>query len=73
MYLFWLCWVFVAAHRLSQAFFSCGKQGLLSNCGAHGLPIAVTALISEHGLLSTCSVVVVYGLSCPETCGMLVH
>ena len=27
---FWLCWIFVAARSLS----SCGKQGLLSICGA---------------------------------------
>ena len=30
IYLFWLCWVFVAVHRF---FSSCGKRQLLSSCG----------------------------------------
>ena len=30
IYIFWLCWVFVAA----QAFLCCGEQGVLSSCSA---------------------------------------
>ena len=37
IYLFWLCWVFVAASRLSLV-------------AASGLLIAVASLVAEHGL-----------------------
>ena len=30
LFIYWLCWVFVAAHGLSV----CGEQGLLSSCSA---------------------------------------
>ena len=45
-FIFWLCWVFVAA----QAFSSCGKQGLLSLAAVHGLLIAMACLVAEHRL-----------------------
>ena len=45
MYLFWLCWVFVAACGL---FSGCGEQGLLF-VAVRGLLIAVASLV-EHGL-----------------------
>ena len=44
-FIFWLCWVFVAA----QAFSSCGKQGLLF-IAVQGLLITVTSLVVEHRL-----------------------
>ena len=44
-YLFWLCWVFVAA----RAFSSCSERGLLFVV-VHGLLIAVASLVAEHGL-----------------------
>ena len=46
IYLFmWWCWVFIAA----CAFSSCGKWVLLFVV-VHGLLIAVTSLVVEHGL-----------------------
>ena len=45
IYLFWLCWVFVAA----RAFSSCSERGLLFVV-VHGLLIAVASLVAEHGL-----------------------
>ena len=42
--LFWMCWVFVVARGPS-----CGKQGLLTSCGAR-LLFVVASLGAEHGL-----------------------
>ena len=43
---FWLCWVFVAAHRLYS---SCGERGLLF-IAVRRLLTAVASLVAEHGL-----------------------
>ena len=72
---FWLCWVFVAAPRLSR--WAGAMRRLL---------IAVASLVMEHkleGLLasivaalrlsSTISVVVTHGLSCPVACGIFLN
>ena len=42
---FWLCWVFVAAHRLSSSY---SEPGLLFVV-VRGLLIAVVSLVVEHG------------------------
>ena len=46
IYLFWLCWVSVAAHRRSLVVVS-GGYSLVAVCG---LLIAVVSLVVEHGL-----------------------
>ena len=43
---FWLCWVFVAARRLSLV----AAAGGYSLVVGHGLLIAVASLVAEHGL-----------------------
>ena len=43
---FWLCWVFVAARKLSLA---AASEGLLFIV-VRGLLIAVASLVVEHGL-----------------------
>ena len=45
-FIFLLCWVFVAAHRL---FSGCGERGLLF-VAMRGLLIVVASLIAEHRL-----------------------
>ena len=56
----WLCWVFVAARRLSLVAVS-GGYSLLAVCG---LPIAVASLVLEHRFWgSWASIVVTCGLS----------
>ena len=45
IYLFWLCWAFVAV----RAFPSCGERGLLL-VSALRLLIAAAFLVAEHGL-----------------------
>ena len=45
IYLFWLRWVFAAAHGL---FSSCGEWGLLF-VEVHRLLIVVASLVAEHG------------------------
>jgi len=52
---FWLCWLIVAAQRLSLVAGSerscVGRQGVgLLFAGVHRLLIAVAALVVEHGL-----------------------
>ena len=49
---FWLCWVFIAAHRLSLV-------------AVHGPLIAVASLVAEHELSGVWASVAVHGLSCP--------
>ena len=46
IYLFWLCWVFVAARRLSLV---AASWGLLF-VAVRGLLIVVASLVAEHGL-----------------------
>ena len=48
-YLFWLCWVFVAASGLSQVGASTGYSSL--RCA--GFLIVVASLVAEHGLYGT--------------------
>ena len=63
MYLFWLCWVFVAVHGLSLVVASRGYS-LAAVCG---LLIVVASLV-EHGLQGVqTSVVAAHRLSC---CGI---
>ena len=45
-FIFWLCWVFVAARGLSLVLVS----GELLFVEVHGLLIAVASLVAEHGL-----------------------
>ena len=47
IYLFWLCWVFAAAHRF---FFSAAAGGGYSLVAVHGLLIVKASLVTEHGL-----------------------
>ena len=66
-------YLFLAALGLrcyTQAFSSCGEQGLLF-AAVHGLLIAVASLVAEHGLQARRSVVVAHGFSCSATCGIL--
>ena len=42
---FWLCWIFVAAHRLSLV----AASGATLHCGARA-STAVASLVAEHGL-----------------------
>ena len=71
---FWLHWVFVAVHGLSLLV----ESGHYSLVALRGLLIEVASLVAEHGLcgvwasvvagcglLTTGSVVVLHGLSCP--------
>ena len=55
-------------HCYTWAFFSCGKQGLFFVVVCRLL--TVVASLVEHGLSSTGSVVVGYGLSCSMACGI---
>ena len=73
--LFWLCWVFVALHRLSPVAVGGGAYSLFA---VGRLLIAVASLVEEHRLhihelqkLQVLgSVVVAHGLSCPKACGI---
>ena len=47
MYLFWLCWVFIAACELSVV----AASGGYSLVGMHPLLIVVASLVAEHRLL----------------------
>ena len=47
LFIFWLCWVFIAACGLFLS--SCGEQGLLFIVVC-GLLIEVASLVVEHGL-----------------------
>ena len=83
IYLFiylWLCWVFVAVHRLSLVAASgaatilrCGVQssrcGGFCCCGAWALG-AWASVVVGRGLQSAGSVVVAHGLSCSTACGI---
>ena len=65
--LYWLCWVFSVACRLSLV----AASGGCSLVTVLGLRIVVASLVVEHGLQRAwASVVVVHGLSCPVTCGI---
>ena len=71
---FWLCWVFVAAHRLSLD----AASRSYSPVAVYRHLIAVASLFGKHGLqgsgFNSCgactSVAVVHRLSCPTTCGI---
>ena len=58
LFYFWLHGLFIAVHGFS----------LVVVCG---LLVEMSFLVAEHRLWSAASVVVAYGLSCPETCGIL--
>ena len=58
-YLFWLCWVSVAAHRLSLV----AVSGGCSLAAVHGPLIAVASLAAEHRLQGTWA-------SVAEACGL---
>ena len=67
---FWLCWVFVAARRLSLVVTSRGYSSLwcqASRCGGSSCCRAQASVVSVHK--SPGSVVVTFGLSCSEVCG----
>ena len=67
IYLFWAA---LGLRCCTQAFSSCGEQGLLF-AAVRGLLIAVASLVAEHGLQARRSVVVVHEFSCSVTCGIL--
>ena len=82
---FWLCLVFVAAHRLSPVSargypslqrVACALQGL-SRCGARALDTQASVVaacglvVAARGLWGAGSVTVAHGLSCPAACGVL--
>ena len=46
---FWLCWVFIAVHRLSLAAVNAGYSLVV----VFGLLIAVASLVAEHRLQGT--------------------
>ena len=46
LFYFWLCWVFIAVHRLSPAVVSGGFSLVL----VHGLLIVMASLVSKHRL-----------------------
>ena len=61
IYFFWLPWVFAAAPGLSLI-------------AESELPVKVASLVAEHGLQGVwASVVVAFGLSCPEACGIFLN
>ena len=62
--IFWLKWVFGAAHRLSLG---CGEWVLLLGC--KGVSLRWLLLLQSIG--SRASAVAVHGLSCSEACGLL--
>ena len=65
--LYWLCWVFSVACRLSLV----AASGGCSLVTVLGLRIVMASLVVEHGLQRAwASVVVVHGLSCPVICGI---
>ena len=81
IYLFmYLFWAELTLHCCTWAFSSCGKQGLLF-VAVHGLLIAVTSLVAEHGLQvrglqqlwQVGSVVVAHELSCSAACGIFLE
>ena len=57
---FWLCWIFVAAYRLSLV--SAGRG--YSLVAVPGFLIVVALLVAEHGFPSEGSVVLGHRLSC---------
>ena len=65
--IFWLLWVFVAAHGFSS---SCSEQGLLSVCGAQASPCGgfscSGAKVLGRAGFSSC----VHRLSCTTACGI---
>ena len=63
IYLFWSCWVLVAA----PAFSSCSEWGLLSSCQ---LFTVVASHCRARALGTWTSKVVVHGLSCSWACGI---
>ena len=64
LFVFWLCWLIVAAHGNSLVVAIRGD----SLVAVHRLLLAVASLVSEHGLLGhSGSVVLTPKLSCPET------
>ena len=67
VFLFWLCWVFVAACRLSLA----ATSGDYSLVVVHRLLTAVACLVAEHRLLGVgASAAVAHQLSCSMSCGI---
>ena len=56
------------------AFSSCGRQGLLSNCGVQASHCSGFSHGGAQALeCKQASVVVVHGLSCPMACGIFPH
>ena len=74
LFCFWLCWVFLAARRLSLAVASRG----CSSFWFTGFSIAVASLVAKdrlwvlglQQLQQRCSVVVAHRLSCSAACGI---
>jgi len=58
-------------HCFLWAFSSCGKQGLLSTCGAWASHCSGFSYYNVQALELVGSVVVVHRLSCPADCGII--
>ena len=78
IFIYWLCWVFVAAHGLflvsESEFYSlvvmCGLLFAVAALVEHGLKGTWASGAAAHGLQSAGSVAVVRGLSCSMTRGI---
>ena len=68
IYIFWLCWVFIAVHGLSLIVASEGNSSL--QCSSFLLLGHVGSVFAAHRPLKSCSVIVAYRLTCSEECGI---
>ena len=66
VFIFWLCWVLIAANRI---FSSCGKWGLLL-VAVCGLRSALASPVVVPEFQSSGSIAVARGLSCSAACGI---
>ena len=70
VYFLWLCWVFVAVHRLSLG----AASGGCSLVAVRGLLTVAASPVAEHGPWGAwASVVVARGFGCPAACEILPH
>ena len=63
---FWLCWVFIAVHRLSLV----GASGGHSSSRCAGFSLSRPLLLRSTSSRRAGSVVVAHGLSCSAACGI---
>ena len=65
LFIFWLCWVFIAVHRR-------GKQELLSSCGTHASHGGCSSCCGEPGLGTWASAAAAHGLQHLQDTGSVV-